>query len=296
MTIKENRNSFLKAKVIFDDILFKANCDKNNSEDIKNIKLLQAREYNLDFETQLSDFICGEPGNSFPYRSSYYLTKFFKDLGLNYTHNGSTRRFWVKEVLQELNISQISFLIEKGLFNKKDFKLLENKKANNYENSIQEFRLFINDCLNENSIDLSYLLELNINVELLFDNQPQTKDEELNKLIKEAKDRFFIPQDKQVAIEKLWDAFERIKTYFGTDKKSSSNKLISLIAVDFSEEVINEEFKILTKIGNEFRIRHHETDKKDIIENKHLNYLFFRMLSLLDLCLITIKKNGQNDL
>jgi len=27
--------------------------------------------------------------------------------------------------------------------------------------------------------------------------------------------------DKQIAIEKLWDAFERLKTYYGTDTKKN---------------------------------------------------------------------------
>ncbi len=50
------------------------------------------------------------------------------------------------------------------------------------------------------------------------------------------------------------------------------------------------EFWLETKIGNEYRIRHHETDKKEITETKHINYLFFRMLSLIDLCLTGINE------
>lgn len=132
------------------------------------------------------------------------------------------------------------------------------------------------------------MLDFNINTELLFDKQAQTDDEELNKLIKDAKDRFFIPEDKQIAVEKLWDAFERIKTYYVGNKKQSSEKLVSLISKNFSSELLDAEFQILTKIGNQYRIRHHETDKKEIIEAKHLNYFFFRMLTLIDLCLTSI--------
>lgn len=49
--------------------------------------------------------ICGDSpyGKDFPYRSSYYLTKFFRDIDLDYAHDGSTRRIWVQEVLEELN-------------------------------------------------------------------------------------------------------------------------------------------------------------------------------------------------
>jgi hypothetical protein len=54
---------------------------------------------------KLALMICGDsPFNEyFPYRSSFYLTKFFKDIGMNYIHDGSTRRHWVEETLEELN-------------------------------------------------------------------------------------------------------------------------------------------------------------------------------------------------
>ncbi|HBD9357658.1 TPA: hypothetical protein KLD48_003016, partial [Legionella pneumophila] len=54
--------------------------------------------------TKLSQMICGdEPFSFFPYRSSSNLTNFFVDLDLDYVHDGSTRRYWVFEVLKELN-------------------------------------------------------------------------------------------------------------------------------------------------------------------------------------------------
>jgi hypothetical protein len=57
--------------------------------------------------TKLSEMICGdEPFVFFPYRSSSYLTRFFVDLDLDYVHDGSTRRIWVREVLDELNRRQ----------------------------------------------------------------------------------------------------------------------------------------------------------------------------------------------
>ena len=48
--------------------------------------------------------ICGNtPFNSFPYRTSSYLTRFFEDIDLPYVHDGSTRSWWVRTVLTELN-------------------------------------------------------------------------------------------------------------------------------------------------------------------------------------------------
>lgn len=297
MLIEPIIKGFKQAETLIKDILFGLELDKNNPNDLKNFKLLKARQENLDFEAELAEFICGEPDNNFPYRSSYYLTQFFADLGFDYKHDGSTRRFWVKDVLLELPIEKIPYIIEKGLFNKRDFRKEAKGKDNIdfeevYQKAVAEFKSFINQSMNiDASIDLSYLLDLNINVELLFDNQNQTDDDELNKLIQEAKDRFFNPKDKYIAIEKLWDAFERIKTYFDSNKKLSSQKLVALVSEGFDESILNDEFIMLTKMGNEYRIRHHETDKKDIANIKHLNYLFFRMLTLIDLCLTCINEN-----
>ncbi len=54
---------------------------------------------------KLARMICGDlPYNeSFPYRSSSYLTLFFEELDLDYVHDGSTRFWWVQSVLMELN-------------------------------------------------------------------------------------------------------------------------------------------------------------------------------------------------
>lgn len=55
--------------------------------------------------------ICGASGGiggtfehkNFPYRSSSYLTEFFSNCGLDYVHDGTTRRSWVLDVRRELN-------------------------------------------------------------------------------------------------------------------------------------------------------------------------------------------------
>jgi len=54
--------------------------------------------------TKLAEMICGDaPFTYFPYRSSSYLSRFFQDLDLDYTHDGSTRRHWVRAILDEIN-------------------------------------------------------------------------------------------------------------------------------------------------------------------------------------------------
>lgn len=54
----------------------------------------------------IADFIGGDDRERFPiYRSSMFLTKFFNEIGINLQHDGSTRKWWVLDRLNELNPS-----------------------------------------------------------------------------------------------------------------------------------------------------------------------------------------------
>ena len=98
----------------------------------------------------------------------------------------------------------------------------------------------------------------------------------------------------ELATQKLWDAFERIKTY---DKRLHKNKsaenLVLLMSKENAnyKEILDNEFRNLTSIGNDFRIRHHETFKNDIIYKEHYDYLFHRCLALLRLATKAIREN-----
>jgi len=91
---------------------------------------------------------------------------------------------------------------------------------------------------------------------------------------------------RQDSVEKIWDALERLKTYYTLlNKKESVTKIIEDMSggSDEFKELFNAEFKTLTDIGNHYRIRHHETNKIDIIDDKYYDYLFNRCLSLIAL-------------
>jgi len=53
--------------------------------------------------TQLSRMICGDGFEYLPYRTGAQLTDFFQELGFDFSHDGTTRRYWVSSVLKELN-------------------------------------------------------------------------------------------------------------------------------------------------------------------------------------------------
>lgn len=96
---------------------------------------------------------------------------------------------------------------------------------------------------------------------------------------------FFEKQNYPIACEKIWDAFERLKTYYlpTIDKKQSIQKIIGQISAGdlHIEKIFNTEFKYLTDIGNNFRIRHHEKNKFDINEDHHYIYLYVRCKQLI---------------
>ena len=97
-----------------------------------------------------------------------------------------------------------------------------------------------------------------------------------------------------------WNPARIIQRFGRIDRIGSRNKVIQL--VNFWPDVTLDDYinlkakvetrmKIVdmtatgddTKLGNRFRIRHHETDKKDIGCNEHYDYLFHRCLSVLKL-------------
>lgn len=90
--------------------------------------------------------------------------------------------------------------------------------------------------------------------------------------------------DVKDAVEKIWDALERLKTYYTSlDKKDSVNQIINDMSNRQADyyKIFEAEFRALTDIGNNFRIRHHETSKIDISDMRHYDYFFNRCLSLI---------------
>lgn len=296
--IVQDKKSFGICEKILKDQIYKFSNNKTK-EFLEIIKLIKARENNSNFDLMLSEMICGD-NKKFPHRTLNDIDNFFNKLGYSYSATyfcNKIEKEYTLEIIESFSTENIYKLISEGLFDKKYFIDYANSRKegmlsidNFYEEAKREFGIFIkNSLVVDDKFNLSSVLEMNINIELLNDIKPNTNDNELNLLIKEAVDRFYDISDKQIAIEKLWDAFERLKTHFSKDKKNSSSQLVKMISENFDLILINEEFNILTKIGNNYRIRHHEIDKKELTE-QHRNYFFFRMLSLIDLCLSFINK------
>lgn len=109
----------------------------------------------------------------------------------------------------------------------------------------------------------------------------------LKKLLNEAEE-YYKAGNKEIAAEKIWDAFERMKTYYTDLNKSASANRIILDMSGGNADFVNmysTEFRVLTDIGNRFCIRHHEVDKIDITDDRQYEYFYKRCVSLVSVAI-----------
>lgn len=120
--------------------------------------------------------------------------------------------------------------------------------------------------------------------QVLADLNPDTGDQGLDTLIVDSRALFmsYREGDRKLGLEKLWDAFERLKTIDlpGGDKKASAQRLLAHVADEPFRDLLETEMLALTKIGNSFNLRHHETDKNAVPPEAY-DYLYSRMGSLI---------------
>ena len=103
------------------------------------------------------------------------------------------------------------------------------------------------------------------------------------------------PDDRRDALEKLWDAFERLKTLEpGPNKRAQAEALLDRVAPSDSKLrfTLGEEAQALTVIGNTFRIRHSETSQEPLTALEQVDYLFGRMFAFVRLVLKTTSRGG----
>lgn len=155
-----------------------------------------------------------------------------------------------------------------------------------------DFVIKVNAILKNNHIN--YILEngklvSSIEIDISAKDLSNVQEVGLKDLITEAAD-YYNDNNKKIAVEKLWDALERLKTYYSPtlDKKRSVNKIVESMSNNQEEfrKIYDDEFRILTNIGNDFRIRHHETTKIEIKDEKQLDYFYKRCLALISTAIL----------
>lgn len=124
----------------------------------------------------------------------------------------------------------------------------------------------------------------------------RTGDRDLDSLLESARIKFLSPDPsvRRESLEKLWDAWERIKTIEpGADKKVSIEAMLVKVAPEPNFRArLDQEARELTSIGNNFRIRHSETSQTPLQIDEHVDYLFHRMFSLIRLMLKSTHRGG----
>jgi hypothetical protein len=125
--------------------------------------------------------------------------------------------------------------------------------------------------------------------EVLTSETFDTGNEKLDDLLELARAKFLDPDPavRREALEKLWDAFERVKTLEpGKDKKASVQALLEKASNEHTlRQLLRDECKSLTKAGNTFHIRHSETTQIELETEDHVDYLFHRLFALIWLLL-----------
>lgn len=116
-----------------------------------------------------------------------------------------------------------------------------------------------------------------------------TRDNELNEILESARTKYLDPNVsvRRESLEKLWDAWERIKTIEpAEDKKQSTKKLLDKASLEPNFlKILEEDAKKLTEIGNQFQIRHSEINKTPVNKSEHIDYLFQRLFAIIYLLL-----------
>jgi hypothetical protein len=123
-----------------------------------------------------------------------------------------------------------------------------------------------------------------------------TGDTETDRLLEDSRRLILSPdiEDRRNGLEKLWDAFERIKTLEpGRDKRAQAMALLDkAVQAPRLRGFIENEAKELTAIGNNLQIRHFETTQERLERPEEVDYLFHRMFSFVRYVLRTTGREG----
>lgn len=117
----------------------------------------------------------------------------------------------------------------------------------------------------------------------------RTGDRTLDNMLEECRAKFSDrnPLIRREALERLWDAWERIKSLADSNDKKKSVKII-LDAITSEPSLrarLEEEATELNSIGNSHLIRHSEVNQVPIIDVDHVDYLFHRLFAMIQLML-----------
>lgn len=153
------------------------------------------------------------------------------------------KRFYIPKAFDDNNNYTQEEDLEKLVLNsspKTVFDIIElyaKYKSASFENDVNT----ILDGLHYKLLDGKMMMQTTTEVKAV-----ETKEPDLRELI-EIAESYFRKEDilsKQIALEKIWDALEKLKTYYQSDKKESVQMVINKISQKDAEttDIFNKEF------------------------------------------------------
>lgn len=162
------------------------------------------------------------------------------------------------------------------------------------ETGQKDFRADVNRIFHRNSIAFELLEDGNI-IRLsnpilqaaLVGARYDSTDSNLNEMLEESVSKFLNPEPsiRRDGLERLWDAWERLKSLQDPSNKKRSVKLLldnASSEVKF-RDLLEGEAKTLTSIGNTFHIRHAEVTQTHLEKPTHLDYLYHRLFTFIQM-------------
>lgn len=114
-------------------------------------------------------------------------------------------------------------------------------------------------------------------------------DRTLDNMLEECRVKFSDrnPLVRREALERLWDAWERLKSLADPgDKRNSVKTILDVVAAEPTlRSRLEAEALELTTIGNSHLIRHSEVSQEAVIDVAHVDYLFHRLFAMMQLWL-----------
>jgi hypothetical protein len=114
-------------------------------------------------------------------------------------------------------------------------------------------------------------------------------DRTLDLLLEESRTKFTdrSPLVRREALERLWDAWERLKSLADPqDKKKSVQKILDALTSEPNLRArLEAEARELNDIGNSHLIRHYEVQQAPVIDVDLVDYLFHRLFAMIQLML-----------
>lgn len=159
----------------------------------------------------------------------------------------------------------------------------------------EDFRLTVNRLFSRNGLAYEMLTSgriVRVLPPVLGDELRRTifntGEHTLDILLEECKVKFSDrdPLVRREALERLWDAWERLKSMADPDKKKSVQKILDAVTAEPTLRArLEEEARELTDIGNNHLIRHYEVKQIAVIDVDHVDYLFHRLFAMIQLVL-----------